>query len=156
MAGVVAGVQRLILLVLDNAEDNLTAQGTEHEFGDQRLAEFVAAWSGWTGPGYWSPAVITSTATPRAPLAGGPSRRAAVRRRGPENDPAVACPGRPDRPAAATGLYRLGWPPPLAEYLDALLAGRQARFDDVADRRETALDNRGIHPPGEVNGQRGR
>lgn len=32
-----------ILLVLDNAEDNLTAQGAEHEFGDPQLAEFVAA-----------------------------------------------------------------------------------------------------------------
>jgi hypothetical protein len=41
----------------------------------------------------------------------------------------------------------VGGHPRALEYLDALMRGGEARFQDVADRMETALEERGVRDP---------
>ncbi len=146
-----------ILLVLDNAEDNLTAQGTEHEFGDQQLAEFVAAWV------TLDRTRLLVTSRYPFPLPHRAHRRLACHHLGPLSAaetrkmiwrlPALDALTGPQRHRAYTDL---GGHPRSLEYLDALLRGGQARFDDVADRLEAALDKRGItHPQAWLGGVAG-
>ncbi|MGH3934224.1 MAG: AAA family ATPase, partial [Pseudonocardiaceae bacterium] len=137
-----------ILLVLDNAEDNLTAQGAAHEFGDRELAEFVAAWV------TLDRTRLLVTSRHPFPLPHRAHRRLASHHLGPLSvaetrkmiwrSPALDALTGPQRHRAYTDL---GGHPRSLEYLDALLAGGQARFDDVADRLEAALDRRGITQP---------
>ncbi len=137
-----------ILLVLDNAEDSLTAQGTEHEFGDQQLAAFLSAWVRLDR----TRLLVTSRYPFPLPHRG--HRRLAFHHLGPLSAaetrkmiwrlPALDALTGPQRHRAYTDL---GGHPRSLEYLDALLRGGQARFDDVADRLEAALDKRGITHP---------
>jgi hypothetical protein len=137
-----------ILLVLDNAEDNLTALGTEHEWGDQQLAEFLAAWV------MLDRTRLLVTSRHPVPLPRRAHRRLTGHHLGPLSFaetqkmiwrlPALDALTGPQRHRAYTDL---GGHPRSLEYLDALLAGGQARFDDVADRLEAALDKRGITHP---------
>ncbi|MGH4011882.1 MAG: tetratricopeptide repeat protein, partial [Pseudonocardiaceae bacterium] len=134
-----------IFLVLDDAEDNLTTQGTEHEFGDPQLAEFVAAWI------MLDRTRLLVTSRHPFPLPHRAHRRLAYHHLGPLSAaetrkmiwrlPALDALTGTQRQRAYTDL---GGHPRALEYLDALLRGGQARFDDVADRLEAALDKRGI------------
>ncbi|MGH4009033.1 MAG: CHAT domain-containing protein, partial [Pseudonocardiaceae bacterium] len=137
-----------ILLVLDNAEDNLTAHGAEHQFGDQQLARFLAAWV------TLDRTRLLVTSRHPFPLPHRAHRRLARHHLGPLSAaetrkliwrlPALDALTGPRRHRAYTDL---GGHPRSLEYLDALLRGGQARFDDVADRLEAALDKRGITHP---------
>jgi len=134
-----------ILLVLDNAEDNLTA---EHEFDDQQLAQFLAAWA------RLDRARLLVTSRHPFSLPHRAHRRLACHHLGPLSVaetrkmiwrlPALDALTGPQRLRAYSDL---GGHPRSLEYLDALLASGQARFDDVADRLEAALDKRGITHP---------
>ncbi|MGH3795153.1 MAG: TIR domain-containing protein [Pseudonocardiaceae bacterium] len=134
-----------ILLVLDNAEDNLTA---EHEVADPQLAAFLAAW-----------VTLDRTrllVTSRHPLTlpDRAHRRLVAHHLGPLSLaetrkmlwrlPALDKLTGTQRHRAYTDL---GGHPRSLEYLDALLRGGQARFGDVADRLETALTKRDITDP---------
>ncbi len=137
-----------ILLILDNAEDNLTARGTEHEFSDQQLAEFLASWV------MLDRTRLLVTSRHPFPLPHRAHRRLACHHLGPLSAaetrkliwrlPALDALTAAQRQRAYTDL---GGHPRSLEYLDALLRGGQARFDDVADRLEAALDKRGITHP---------
>ncbi len=137
-----------ILLILDNAEDNLTARGTEHELSDQQLAEFLASWV------MLDRTRLLVTSRHPFPLPHRAHRRLVWHHLGPLSAaetrkliwrlPALDALTAPQRQRAYTDL---GGHPRSLEYLDALLRGGQARFDDVADRLEAALDKRGITHP---------
>ncbi|MGH3940758.1 MAG: tetratricopeptide repeat protein [Pseudonocardiaceae bacterium] len=128
-----------ILLVLDNAEDNLSAHGTEHQFGDQQLAAFLAAWV------TLDRTRLLVTSRHPFPLPHRAHRGLARHHLGPLSEaetrkliwrlPALDTLTGPQRHRAYTDL---GGHPRSLEYLDALLRGGQARFDDVADRLEAA------------------
>jgi tetratricopeptide (TPR) repeat protein len=137
-----------ILLILDNAEDNLTARSTGHELGDHQLAEFLASWV------MLDRTRLLVTSRHPFPLPHRAHRRLVCHHLGPLSAaetrkliwrlPALDALTAPQRQRAYTDL---GGHPRSLEYLDALLRGGQARFDDVADRLEAALDKRGITHP---------
>jgi hypothetical protein len=138
-----------ILLLLDNAEDNLTAVGDAGaQFSDPQLAEFLAAWVALDRTRLLVTSRHPFTLPHRA------HRRLAHHHLGPLSVaetrkmiwrlPALDALTDGQRQRAYTDL---GGHPRSLEYLDALLQGGQARFDDVADRLEAALEKRGITHP---------
>ncbi|MGH4020193.1 MAG: tetratricopeptide repeat protein, partial [Pseudonocardiaceae bacterium] len=134
-----------ILLVLDNAEDNLTA---EHQVGDPQLAALLAVWVRLDRTRLLVTSRHPVTLPDRAhrrlvhhhlgPLSFAETRKMLWRL------PALDTLTGPQRHRAYTDL---GGHPRSLEYLDALLLGGQARFDDIAERLETALDKRDITQP---------
>jgi hypothetical protein len=132
-------------LLLDNFEDNLQeADGGGWEVRDPELAAFLAGWARRPGQ---SKLVFTCRypfSLPRmAALHLGPPSPAETRKliwRLPGLD-ALS-------PEDKNRAYRdVGGHPRTLEYLDALLRGGQARFDDVAERMEDRLRARGIPDP---------
>jgi tetratricopeptide (TPR) repeat protein len=134
-----------ILLVLDNAEDLLVSDGTAWTMADDQLAAFLAAWVKTDGT-----RLVVTTRYP-FPLPGRAHKRLPHHHLGPLSEaetrkllwrlPALDKLDATQRKRAYTDV---GGHPRSLEYLDALLAGGDARFDDVADRIETALEKRGI------------
>jgi tetratricopeptide (TPR) repeat protein len=141
-----------IVLVLDNFEDNLTAErdhGAGHVVADPELAEFLAAWV--RSPGL-SRVLITSRYPFALPdqahrqletLHLGPLSWAETRKliwRLPGLD--ALAPNQQQRAWTDVGGH-----PRSLEYLDALLRGGAARFGDIAQRLEATLTRRGITNP---------
>jgi hypothetical protein len=142
-----------IVLVLDNFEDNLTpvdgGSRPGYVVADQELAGFLAAWV--RSPGM-SRLLITSRYPFTLPdqadqrletLHLGPLSWAETRKliwRLPGLD--ALDPGQQQRAWTDVGGH-----PRSLEYLDALLRGGQARFDDIAQRMEATLTRRGITDP---------
>ena len=137
-------------VLLDNFEDNLTeADGGGWQVRDPELAAFLAGWARRPGQ---SKLVFTC----RYPFAlpGSAERRLAALHLGPLSAaetrklmwrlPGLDALSLEDKDRA----YRdVGGHPRTLEYLDALLRGGQARFDDVAERMEDRLRDRGIADP---------
>jgi AAA ATPase domain/CHAT domain len=142
-----------VLLLLDNFEDNLTpADAVDrpgHRVADPELAAFLAAWVGAPG---MSRLLVTSRypfglpdqahqhleSLHLGPLSWAETRKLIWRLQGLDAlDPA-------QQHRAWTDV---GGHPRSLEYLDALLRGGTARFDDIAQRMERALTNRGIPDP---------
>lgn len=135
-----AGELPELLLVLDNAEDNLA---DDHTLADPELAEFLARWT------EHGPLLITSRHPFPVPgieaVAVGPLSWQETRKlmwRLPGIDALTSTQRR-------LAWHRLGGHPRSLEYLDALLRDGVARFDDVTDRLATALAGRGV----DVNGE---
>ncbi|MEU6374330.1 tetratricopeptide repeat protein, partial [Streptomyces sp. NPDC046909] len=139
-----------VVMVLDNAEDLLVAvSGGGRELSDPALADLLAA---WTGASPRTRLLITS----RYPFAL-PKRahkRLVAHHLGPlslaETRKLIwRLPGLDALSAAEQ--YRaytdVGGHPRALEYLDALLRGGRARFPDVAERMEAALEERGVADP---------
>ncbi|WP_239341651.1 TIR domain-containing protein, partial [Frankia sp. CiP3] len=140
-----------VTLLLDNAEDTLTPAGTAagHTFLDDQLAAFLGAWTGLPGR---AKLLVTS----RFPL---PVDRTTARRLHHHHLGPLSVPEArkllwrlPQLDALspaeqARAIADVGGHPRTLEYLDALLAGGQARFDDIADKLEAALAARGIDDP---------
>jgi tetratricopeptide (TPR) repeat protein len=138
-----------VLLLLDNAEDLLTGDGSGRQFADEDLAALLAAWA-QAAPR--AKLVVTS----RYPftLPGGAQRRLRWHHLGPLSLaetrkliwrlPALDAlpPGDQERAYAMVGGH-----PRTLEYLDALLRGGQAAFPDVVDRLEAAIAGRGVDDP---------
>jgi len=143
-----------VVLLLDNFEDNLQpANGrgpNAYELVDPQLAGFLAAWIEARG---MSRLLVTSRHP--FPLPGHADGRLERHHLGPlslaETRKLVwRLPGL-DRlePEQLQRAYAdVGGHPRALEYLDALLRGGQARFDDVTDRLELALAARDIDDPG--------
>ncbi|MCA1695613.1 MAG: tetratricopeptide repeat protein, partial [Actinobacteria bacterium] len=138
-----------LLVLLDNFEDNLTFAGDAWTVRDVEVGDLLARWARHPGR---SRLLITS----RHPftMAHDAHRRLATMHLGPLS------------PAETTKLvwqlpgldgltfdereraYRdVGGHPRTLEYLDALLRGGEARFEDVAERMERQLTKRGIVDP---------
>jgi len=141
-----------VLLILDNFEDNLVAdgQGSEYRVRDEELASFIAAW-------LRSSPLVRLLVTSRYPfqLPGGMERRMTFHHLGPLSEaetrkmfwrlPALDALSPEDQKRAYTDV---GGHPRTLEYLDALLRGGSARFHDVAERVEDLLRRRSIDQPG--------
>ena len=138
-------------LLLDNAEDLLTpaGPGNARRFADAQFGDFLATWLALP---HRAKLIVTS----RYPLPIVPeaARRLTAHHLGPLSIaearkllwrlPAL------DRltPAEqARAIADVGGHPRSLEYLDALLAGGQAKFPDVAAKLEQALHARGIDNP---------
>ena len=136
-------------VLLDNFEDNLTEASGGWQVRDPELAAFLTGWARQPGRGrllFTSryPFTLPKSAERRlAALHLGPLSLAETRKliwRLPGLDALT--------PAEKNRAYRdVGGHPRTLEYLDALLRGGQARFDDVADRMEDRLRDRGITDP---------
>ncbi|MES9520389.1 tetratricopeptide repeat protein [Streptomyces capoamus] len=139
------------LMIVDNAEDLLTfaPSGEGWEFTDGDLAELLAAWAA-AGPR--TRLLVTSRHPFQLPRRAhkrltthhlGPLSLAETRKliwRLPGLDALT--------PAEQRRAYAdVGGHPRALEYLDALLRGGQARFPDIADRMETALEDSGVADP---------
>ena len=139
-----------MIVLLDNFEDNLhPADGGGWQVRDPELAAFLAGWARRPGQ---SKLVFTS----RYPfaLAGSAERRLADLHLGPLSAAETSklmwrLPGLDALSPEDKGrAYRdVGGHPRTLEYLDALLRGGQARLDDVAERMEDRLRERGIADP---------
>jgi tetratricopeptide (TPR) repeat protein len=140
-----------VTVLLDNFEDNLTEadDGSGWQVRDPELAAFLAGWARRPGQ---SKLVFTC----RYPFAlpGAAGRRLATLHLGPLSAAETRkliwrLPGLDALPPADKDrAYRdVGGHPRTLEYLDALLRGGQARFDDVAVRMEDRLRGRGIADP---------
>ena len=137
-------------VLLDNFEDNLAeADGGGWQVRDPELAAFLAGWARRPGQ---SKLVFTC----RFPftLPGRAGRRLAGLHLGPLSAAETRkliwrLPGLDALSVDEKGrAYRdVGGHPRTLEYLDALLRGGQARFDDVAERMEDRLRDRGIADP---------
>ena len=137
-------------VLLDNFEDNLhPADGGWWGVRDPELAAFLAGWARRPGQ---SKLLFTS----RYPfmLPGSAERRLASLHLGPLSAAETSklmwrLPGLDALPPQDKDrAYRdVGGHPRTLEYLDALLRGGQARFDDVAVRMEDRLRDRGITDP---------
>jgi tetratricopeptide (TPR) repeat protein len=139
------------LLVVDNAEDLLvpTQSGDAWELSDPELAELLAA---WTAASPRTRLLVTSRypfALPRrahkrltthhlGPLSLAETRKLIWRLPGLD----ALTPANQQRAYTDVGGH-----PRALEYLDALLRGGQARFPDIAERMEDALEARGIPDP---------
>jgi TIR domain/CHAT domain len=144
--------QQPVVLLLDNFEDNLQpAQDGRHAFelADPELAGFLTAWIHARG---MSRLLVTS----RYPflLPNNADRRLEAHHLGPlslaETRKLVwRLPGldRLDPGQLQRAYADVGGHPRALEYLDALLRGGQARFNDVTDRLEQALANQRIDDP---------
>jgi tetratricopeptide (TPR) repeat protein len=142
--------QQPVVLLLDNFEDNLErTSNQEHVFqlADPELAKFLAAWI--HAPGM-SQLLITS----RHPflLPEGAERRLGIHHLGPLSFAETRkllwrLPALDSLDVAQQwrAYADVGGHPRTLEYLDALLRGGKARFDDVLERIEHALDSRGVH-----------
>ncbi|MER6344541.1 tetratricopeptide repeat protein [Streptomyces sp. NPDC001595] len=138
-----------MLLLLDNAEDLLTPSPDGRHLTDPELAAFLAA---WTSAAPATRLLITSRfpfALPRrmhrrllthhlGPLTLAETRKLIWRLPGLDALPFA------DQQRAYTDV---GGHPRALEYLDALLRGGRARFPDIADRMEDALERRGVPHP---------
>ncbi|MGX9886635.1 tetratricopeptide repeat protein, partial [Streptomyces sp. NPDC002276] len=139
------------LMLVDNAEDLLTRtpSGDGWQLDDPELAELLAA---WTAASPRTRLLVTSRYPFRLPRQ--VQRRLTVHHLGPLSLaetrkliwrlPGLDALNPADQQRAYTDV---GGHPRALEYLDALLRGGQARFPDIADRMETALENRGIPDP---------
>ncbi|MFD3621071.1 tetratricopeptide repeat protein [Streptomyces sp. NPDC058676] len=139
------------VLIVDNAEDLLTRtpSGDGRRPADPELADLLEA---WTAASPDTRLLVTS----RYPfsLPGRAHRRLAAHHLGPLSFaetrkliwrlPGLDALSPADQQRAYTDV---GGHPRALEYLDALLRGGQARFPDIADRMETALEERGIPDP---------
>jgi tetratricopeptide (TPR) repeat protein len=138
-----------VLLLMDNAEDLLTADSDGQELADPDLAGFLAAWV-QAAP----QARLVGTSRYPFALPGGMARRLRWHHLGPLSLaetrkliwrlPALDALPPGDQHRAYT---MVGGHPRTLEYLDALLRGGDAVFPDVADRLATALAQRGIADP---------
>jgi hypothetical protein len=142
-----------VVLLLDNFEDNLQSVNgggsSAFEVADEQLAAFLATWIGAPG---MSRLLVTSRYL--FPLPDRAHRRLQAHHLGPlslaETRKLVwRLPGldrlEPDELQRA--YTDVGGHPRALEYLDALLRGGQARFDDVTDRLEQALADKRIEDP---------
>ncbi|MDN3296083.1 tetratricopeptide repeat protein [Streptomyces ficellus] len=124
-----------LLLVLDNAEDNLDA---EHHLGDRELAAFLPAWAEHHRLIITSryPFPVAGVETHHlAPLTWQETRKLIWRLPGVD---ALS-------PAEQRQVWtRLGGHPRSLEYLDALLRDGAARFEDVSARLRAALGGRDV------------
>ncbi|GAA4308014.1 hypothetical protein GCM10023086_26750 [Streptomyces venetus] len=138
-----------VLMVVDNAEDLLVRAGDGWELSDPALAAFLAAWaaaSPRTGLLVTSryPFSLPQRAHKRltthhlGPLSLAETRKLIWRL------PGLDALTPAERQRAYTDV---GGHPRALEYLDALLRGGHARFPDIADRMEAALEDRGIPDP---------
>ena len=137
-------------VLLDNFEDNLTeADDGGWQVRDPELAAFLAGWARRPGQSK----LLFTCRYPFA-LPGSAERRLAGLHLGPLSAaetsklmwrlPGLDALSVDDRNRA----YRnVGGHPRTLEYLDALLRGGQARFDDVAERMEDRLRQRGMTDP---------
>ncbi|MFJ7963578.1 tetratricopeptide repeat protein [Streptomyces sp. NPDC096324] len=139
------------LMIVDNAEDLLAPapSGEGWELADGDLAELLAAWVGASPD---ARLLVTSrhpfrlprrthkrlTAHHLGPLSLAETRKLIWRLPGLD----ALTPTDQRRAYADVGGH-----PRALEYLDALLRGGQARFPDIADRMETALEARGVADP---------
>jgi tetratricopeptide (TPR) repeat protein len=139
-----------MIVLLDNFEDNLHETGGEGwQVRDPELAEFLAGWVRRPGQ---SRLLFTSRYPFTLPKAA--QRRLADLHLGPLSVAETSkliwrLPGLDALPAEGKDrAYRnVGGHPRTLEYLDALLQGGAARFDDVAQRMEDRLAERGIADP---------
>jgi tetratricopeptide (TPR) repeat protein len=138
-----------ILVLLDNFEDNLQRDDAAWRVRDLELADLLRGWVRRPGQ---SKLLVTS----RYPfeLPDGAHRRLQRLHLGPLSAAETAklvwqLPGLDALPPAQRlRAYRdVGGHPRTLEYLDALLQGGRARFDDVAERMEQRLSERGIDDP---------
>ncbi|WP_326722069.1 tetratricopeptide repeat protein [Streptomyces sp. NBC_00243] len=139
------------LMLVDNAEDLLTRtpSGDGRQLDDPELAELLTA---WTAASPRTRLLVTSRYPFSLPRHA--HRRLTVHHLGPLSLaetrkliwrlPGLDALSPADQQRAYTDV---GGHPRALEYLDALLRGGQARFPDIADRMETALENRGIPDP---------
>ncbi|MGA5035687.1 tetratricopeptide repeat protein [Streptomyces capoamus] len=138
-----------VLMVVDNAEDLLVRSGDGWELADPALAAFLATWAAASPQ---TKLLVTSrypfslpqrahkrlTTHHLGPLSLAETRKLIWRLPGLDTlSPA-------DQHRAYTDV---GGHPRALEYLDALLRGGRARFPDIANRMEAALENRGIPDP---------
>jgi tetratricopeptide (TPR) repeat protein len=138
-----------MLLVLDNAEDLLTSSDGGRQLSDPELADLLAA---WTAAAPRARLIVTSrypfslpnrmhrrlTAHHLGPLSFAETRKLIWRLDG------LDALGPQELRRAYTDV---GGHPRALEYLDALLRGGEARFPDIADRMEEALERRGVRDP---------
>jgi tetratricopeptide (TPR) repeat protein len=140
-----------VLMIVDNAEDLLTGtpSGDGRQPSDPALADLLTA---WTAASPRTRLLVTSrypfslpqrahgrlTAHHLGPLSLAETRKLIWRL------PGLDALSPADRHRAYTDV---GGHPRALEYLDALLRGGRARFPDIAERMETALETRGIHDP---------
>jgi tetratricopeptide (TPR) repeat protein len=138
-----------MIVLLDNFEDNLRPGHQHWTIRDPELAEFLAGWVHRPGE---SKLIITS----HHPfvLPGNAERRLERLHLGPLTPAETAklmwrLPGLDALPAIdrVRAYHDVGGHPRTLEYLDALLHGGHAKFDDVAQRMEDALSKRGIADP---------
>ncbi|MFE5595346.1 tetratricopeptide repeat protein [Streptomyces sp. NPDC056549] len=146
LLGTPAGASVPLLLVVDNAEDNLDA---DHRLLDAELAEFLDAWA-------QRHSTLVTSRYP-FPVAGvenlhlGPLTWQETRKlfwRLPGIDALT-------RSEQTQVWARLGGHPRSLEYLDALLRDGVARFDEVSARLGAALAGRAVAPPGPPGGGQG-
>ncbi|MGH8885229.1 MAG: tetratricopeptide repeat protein, partial [Egibacteraceae bacterium] len=147
LAELAAAVPMVVLL--DNFEDNLVADGGAWRVRDAELAAFLAGWVRQPGRSR-----LLFTCRYAFELPGGAHRRLGWHHLGPLSAAETAklmwrLPGLDalSRENQERAWRDVGGHPRTLEYLDALLRGGQARFDDVAERMELALVRRGIHDP---------
>jgi hypothetical protein len=138
-----------MVVLLDNFEDNLVADGGVWRVRDAELAEFLAGWVRQPGRSR-----LLFTCRYPFELPGGAHRRLGSHHLGPLSLAETAklmwrLPGLDalSHEERERAWRDVGGHPRTLEYLDALLCGGQARFDDVAERMEAALARRGIHDP---------
>ena len=138
-----------VLVLLDNFEDNLQRDDAAWRVRDPELADLLGGWV--RRPGH-SKLLVTS----RYPfeLPEGAQRRLQPLHLGPLSAAETAklvwqLPGLDAlAPEDRLRAYRdVGGHPRTLEYLDALLQGGRARFEDVAERMEQRLSKRGIDDP---------
>ncbi len=140
---------RPLVVLLDNFEDNLADGGLGPGLKNEDLADLLAHWM--RNPGR-SRFLVTSRPPFELPrdaderlkdLHLGPLSFAETRKlmwRLPGLDAL-------DRDGQLRAYTDVGGHPRALEYLDALLRGGEARFDDVAERMESALERKGIQKP---------
>ncbi|MEU4534579.1 TIR domain-containing protein [Streptosporangium sp. NPDC023825] len=138
-----------VTLLLDNFEDNLAHDGTGWTVVNEELAGFLTAWIRLRGR---HKLLITSRYP--FPLPKRAERRLHTHHLGPLSwAKARKLIWRlPGLDALSVADQQLAWAsvgghPRTLEYLDALLRGGEARFDDVRERLEDLLDRRGIPDP---------
>ena len=139
-----------VIVLLDNFEDNLhPADGGGWQVRDPELAAFLAGWARRRGQSR-----LLFTCRYPFTLPGSAERRLADLHLGPLSAAETSklmwrLPGLDALPPEDKDrAYRdVGGHPRTLEYLDALLRGGQARFDDVAERMEDRLRDRGITDP---------
>ena len=138
-----------VLLLLDNFEDNLGVGDGSRRVADPELASLLAS---WVGSPRRSRLVVTSRYPFQLPesregrlerLHLGPLSLAETRKLMWRLEGLSALSLEEQQRAYAD----VGGHPRTLEYLDALLRGGRARFDDVAERMEKALEARGVKQP---------
>ncbi|MGN9760566.1 tetratricopeptide repeat protein [Streptomyces sp. SD31] len=138
-----------VLLVLDNAEDLLVQSDGGWQPADPDLADLLAAWAA-AAPR----ARLLVTSRYPFSLPNRMHRRLTMHHLGPLSLaetrkliwrlPGLDTLGKEDLQRAYADV---GGHPRALEYLDALLRGGEARFPDIAERMEEALERRGIRNP---------